>query len=266
MEWMNRIWGRVRDIDPGLPPLKGSPPGAELEDPRDMLLKQPLSPTQGLPGNTPLRPIAGLLVEIVYTDSKGACAARRITCQKVRSERGRLFLDAVCHERKGFRSFRVDRIGQIIDMETGEIIEAAAFVGTFRLDDARADVEGWGLHREERYHLIAGLKLLTFMARCDGEWHPFEGDVISEFILDFWDARDQPGNPPSQEIMAYARKLSPLPQDFYTSLRRIARNGSLTRLVLPAVGAVIDADGLIHSEEHRWFVELREYLSSLVNR
>lgn len=210
-----------------------------------------------------LQPISGVLVEIVYDDGEDQKSARRITCKRVRSHGGRLYLDAVCHERRAFRTFRVDRVLEVLDLQTGEVLAGGAFVQAFRLDEVTQGAETWGLERSRRYDLLSGIKLLAFIARCDGEWHPLEADVISEFVRDWWDDWGYPGEPPIESIMAYARKLSPTPDDFFTVLRRVNHNRRSARLLLPSIAAVVDADGQIESEEHRWLLEVQAYLAEL---
>ncbi|MGE4085964.1 MAG: WYL domain-containing protein [Vicinamibacterales bacterium] len=66
------------------------------------------------------------LVAIDYVDAAGAGSSRRITIRSIRDEGGHFAVGAVCHERRAFRRFRSDRIGELRDLSTGEIFDDAA--------------------------------------------------------------------------------------------------------------------------------------------
>lgn len=78
------------------------------------------------PGADELETVAGLVLLLHYVDAAGAASERRVTCASVRERNGRAYLNAFCHERAAFRSFRFDRISQAIDWRTGEIFSGAA--------------------------------------------------------------------------------------------------------------------------------------------
>ncbi|MGS0943736.1 WYL domain-containing protein (plasmid) [Pseudomonas luteola] len=64
------------------------------------------------------------LVEFTYEDSKGAITSRKVTVHSVTHT----YLKGKCHARKAERTFRLDRIiGDIVDLETGEILRPWEF-------------------------------------------------------------------------------------------------------------------------------------------
>lgn len=70
-------------------------------------------------------PVAGIQIEIEYQDFAGDCTRRVVSVQGFsKSRRGAPgYLEAFCYLRQEPRTFRLDRIVQAVDMETGEILE-----------------------------------------------------------------------------------------------------------------------------------------------
>src|ERR1700754_2186121 len=52
-------------------------------------------------------PVSGYCCIITYSDIRGRISQRRITCQKMSSAGGVLYIYAYCHEREAVRQFRV---------------------------------------------------------------------------------------------------------------------------------------------------------------
>lgn len=73
-------------------------------------------------------PMSGA-VDIAYTDVKGQCSERYIEAKSLEARAGHLYLWGWCEQRQAMRSFRVDRIREMNDGETGEIIAAADISG-----------------------------------------------------------------------------------------------------------------------------------------
>jgi hypothetical protein len=85
------------------------------------------------PGPTPRTPIyydepplssSGKSYLIDYQDFDGNVTRRTITVKRISKEGGCIYIKAYCHLRDELRTFRRDRIiGQIIDEETGELLD-----------------------------------------------------------------------------------------------------------------------------------------------
>src|SRR5690606_40885570 len=60
---------------------------------------------------------------IEYIDAKNNISKRRITIKKLVETKNDYLLYSYCHERKSIRSFKLSRIQELVDIETGEIIE-----------------------------------------------------------------------------------------------------------------------------------------------
>lgn len=107
---------------------------------------------------------------------------RLITCQRfdIIGELG--YVGAICHVASGYRQFRCDRITSVYDALTGEMIGNGLYFHRYTPKTVRDRAPTWGLTPGRKSFLVAGLNVLAFMARCDGEWHPLETDPIEGFI------------------------------------------------------------------------------------
>lgn len=103
-----------------------------------------------------------------------------------------------------------------------------------------------------------GLIVLTFLAKCDGEMHPSEIDVVQEYLLEF------PGGEgvDPEMVELHMLRMWPDPEAYAAALLRLADRED--ELVLTAGFAVelIAADGRITPEEAEFIELLREVLPS----
>ena len=60
-------------------------------------------------------------VEMLYTDVIGTTTSRIVTVEAVVKKLGVRYLKCWCHERNAERTFRVREVGEIVDLETGEV-------------------------------------------------------------------------------------------------------------------------------------------------
>jgi hypothetical protein len=115
---------------------------------------------------------------IEYCDSAGEISTRCITVRKLdRSSDGCLCLSAHCWERDAFRKFRVDRILSLRRRsDPTPLGNASQFFEQYMHDG----VDGYvaALMKTIR----PGIRVLLYLARCDGGVHPAEVDVIREYV------------------------------------------------------------------------------------
>lgn len=57
-----------------------------------------------------------------YQDANGAITEREVTAYGVRQKNENLYLYGYCHERGAFRTFRIERIMELVDLSTGEVV------------------------------------------------------------------------------------------------------------------------------------------------
>lgn len=111
--------------------------------------------------------------QIRYLDDKGAESERTITCMSLNGYGGVTHIQAFCHKRERPRSFRIDRILELVDIETGELLHAESHfemlgaVGALPFED-----KGFS----------AFLQIAAFMAKCDGTYHPLEEEALEAAI------------------------------------------------------------------------------------
>lgn len=219
---------------------------ADTQDDPDELSDPTAPPSRGWSA------IGGYHCIIAYQGAKGGLAHRRITCRTLERGGEREYLKAFCHERNAPRKFRCDRIDEVIDVESGEVLTAQEFIVQFKYDDVRSTRMEWGLNLHQRADLFSGLNALVFMARCDGNWHPLEENVLEKFITAFWIRREIEADLPLGQILQRARRLRPDAEAFFMALARCEKDRGLARLVQRHIQEVMDADGVHHDAEMFW--------------
>ena len=185
---------------------------------------------------------------IVYTDAKGRESNRRITVKSLNNQRSDLLVKAFCHERQAARSFKASRITQVVDLETGEVF-----------DDA-ADLFSKYLSNDPTYETLRtcgpGLQVLTFMARCDDDFHYLEQDIIMEYVLS-----KSPENIDYDAVRSHVYGLYPDSESFERGLILVSKKGeSELTDILHWMRRVVDADGVISEDEFEWLIEAEPLL------
>lgn len=177
---------------------------------------------------------------IEYQDGAGEISTRRITVRKLeRTAEGLLCLKAFCWERRASRAFRVDRV--LACSRVGDptpIKNPLAFFEKYIHDGF--DTAAAALMQQVR----PGLRVLLFLARCDGGVHPAEADVMRKYVSAHssvpvnWGAVNQflECQHPDRQL---ARSM------LKAALSERARSGRL----LTAAKQLIDADGRVAPEE-----------------
>jgi len=129
--------------------------------------------------------LAGHTLMIEYCDASGEQSRRVITIRSFSSGRPG-YLNAVCHERRAFRQFRLDRISTIIDRH-GEIFEPAEryFEERFKLRGAGLFSRGLETEAEENKRILNtvrdGLICLSALAGADGFLHADEVEALLRY-------------------------------------------------------------------------------------
>ncbi|AGH48740.1 hypothetical protein G432_05065 [Sphingomonas sp. MM-1] len=232
--------------------------------PKFRITPEPAAPnsTDGEEEQIEAEPISGFTCIIGYTSGGGEVSERLITCRSLRAHGTGLTIGAICHAAKGFRAFRVDRISAVSDPHTGEVIGDGSYFSRFAVkssDKARAPSGGWGLTPSRMRTLVAGLNVLSFIARCDGYWHALEDEPLANFIERLWMRKDWEGQPPVAAILDHAKRLAPDSSIFFASLETIFGSRSSTRLLISSVRELIEADGIIQDQETNWVLAMQQH-------
>lgn len=211
-----------------------------------------------------LATIAGVGCVITYEDSSGAVSFRRITCWKLSHKSGVRYLQAHCHERGRARTFRVDRVLEVVCASTGEVFNPSAdfFDGYEAVNDGGGAV-GFGLHVRLAADLKAALNVLTFLAKVDGVVVPEEQEVISQFCQAFG-LRYATDDFDCDGAARFASNLAPDSATFFAAMERLTRSNAakgLARLTRRYAERLIAADGVQHEKEFRCGLQIQEYLA-----
>lgn len=198
-----------------------------------------------------------LALFIAYENAKGERSQRRITVRQLIGHPPELIL-AYCHERRAARNFRLDRIIEAMDPETGEIYDMTALM----------QMVAAGGHRPVDLTTRRIVNILVFIMRCDGHAHAAEWSVIEDLLAN-WTMRWGGDDADLEAALRLAQHVAPDANDFLIGMRSFASNAEASRFggfIARAVGAVIDADGVMQPQEFRWMVETREFLHVMANR
>lgn len=203
---------------------------------------------------------SGWSVFITYGDGKSEESSRVITLRSIAGHYGEpTTIGAHCHLRRQHRTFRVDRITGMACAATGE-----------ELDPVEHCI---ALHRSgalkiEDLVLTRLMRVLTFMARCDGEFHTLERSALEDVLGRYF--RFFGGDDDAFECaLRESPRLAPSAEDVIKALgwmKRAPRGPELSRFVLNSCGTVIDADGRHADEEVYWAVEVSSALKRIADR
>lgn len=126
-------------------------------------------------------PVLPAVIFIEYRNSKGELSARTVTLRSIWTTQGVLYCGGICHLRNALRTFRVDRIAELICLATGEVPddparwlkEHAQFQGELpKAQTSRA----LRVCRDE-------LAVLAFIANADGYFDPDELEIALDMLM-----------------------------------------------------------------------------------
>ena len=206
--------------------------------------------------------ISGLPLIITYLDGKGQQSTRLITCQRLDEAANIFYLWAYCHNREKVRQFRIDRISELADGATGELLNGPAdYFRQFQIDRSQRSKPGWGLSVRQRADFTAVLNTLVFMARCDKHFHPLERTSLEACVTRYWLRFECRGDPDTDAILRHADHLAPDAETFFVSLMRCAGERRLAQLVKQCSAEIIDADGVHAEHEIYWGRKIDEFFA-----
>lgn len=207
----------------------------------------------------------GLCFDIEYKDSKGKITQRSIECYGFKDNANSEVMNAHCYVRERMRTFRVDRIISANNSYTGEVYEDLAGW----LDQLHVYFDGKGATKSRKLtkeqigqqklmnRCKDGLRVLFYFARCDGEYHAQEYFVIEEYVDDmsFLPTDKAPITFDTEQVVEWGEGLRVTYTDALRALNRLDERGELGD-ILKVVKKVIDADGVLHPDEHNAYIEL----------
>lgn len=194
-----------------------------------------------------------------YRDVKGQVSERMVTCQHVKGFGGLTNVMAFCHERQALREFRIDRMIELACAMTGEVFDPQE-----RFEQLQRE----GAIGVEDKALTELARVMVFMARCDGAYHPLEQAAL-EHQIERYVLRFGGDDRMIEKAIAGCGEIAPDSEDLIRGVKRFSRaaNGAqLCRFVLDAGGAIVDSDGRHAPEEVRWAIEISSALKGICDR
>lgn len=206
--------------------------------------------------------IAGHSCIISYLDSRGRPSTRQVTCTRLEEMQGGQYLFAWCMHRQAHRRFRLDRISEVSDAISGETLGVgASYFARFGDRHVQNSPLHWGLSPKLHADLRAGLIVMMFMARCDGQVHEAELEVVEQLATAFWLRCETLADLPLHDIVNAADRLAPDSEAFFVALERARQSPALARIIVPYMERVMVADGRLHAHELHWMRAAAEYLA-----
>jgi len=259
------LWSDVEALFASRPePPMRAVPGHTMYGPAD----DDSGPEKGEPVEADLD---GVAIEIVYRDSRGEPSVRTIRCHRLREEGGYYYVDAECALRQAYRTFRLDRIVEIRDYSTGEVIDDipgffAPYLGEdialrardqspapARLDPARPDRASPSRSTSDNPRIAGafrdGARVLLYLAMSDGELHDEERRLILDYSIGR--LRRLPSPPDDPELLArrWVGNQVPTRAAALAALGRVTANADDGRDLAHLMFDLIIADGAATDRE-----------------
>lgn len=128
--------------------------------------------------------------QLTYTNAKGDESERVVSILAVKRGKDSLNIFCYCEERKALRTFRVDRIDEIYNIDTGEMYDTDKSILTFA-EYLRGRAPG---NPEETQRAVEELKeelkILHYLSASDGKIHKLEIQYIHHFLLSNYENLD----------------------------------------------------------------------------
>tara|TARA_R110002072_G_scaffold113009_2_gene242427 strand:- start:2219 stop:2725 length:507 start_codon:yes stop_codon:yes gene_type:complete len=151
-------------------------------------------------------------------------------------------LNAYCHLRHAYRSFRTDRVIRCVDLETGEVVKDVA--GHLRNRHTKSPSRVLEMLMRNQRDVI---RVLGYLARVDG---PFD-DATSKIVADYVAGLASDENvTPSIVVHASALVGKTTLRGFKAAVGRVVNSGSVNPILFAGCCRdVAEADGKITTKE-----------------
>lgn len=249
VSWLRDILeGRARQAPPH------RTPGFEPKEVPEPALAEPPSPPA--PVEAIESPLKGQGFVIIYGDHDGFESERRIRLTTVFQSGPHAYISAYCYEAMAPRTFRVDRIKAAFCAVHGD--ELATPLDLFIPVETRAPMGAHlAKHRQPLSHkpIRATLRALMAVARCDGEIHPAELEVIRGYLAEVLPQGSTVTE--IEDLVQYADRLVADYDQVIKGLDVATEDPALTMPFLLAAAAVAGADGRLANEERALLEDVR---------
>ncbi len=190
--------------------------------------------------------IDGVSVGILYRDATGTPSTRTIRCRQALRDGNLIYIDAWCLSRQDWRTFRVDRIVEVYDYTTGELVGRAAPFFSKLLGVDIADPQAQAMLP---IHFRDGGRVLLYVAMEDGELHPAEMHVVVDFAVRRLRQYAPAAQHPDQVARLWMGNQVPTRQSALAALRKVAKDDDYAADVADTMMEVMLADGEVKDAE-----------------
>lgn len=181
-------------------------------------------------------------LEIDYRDVKGARTHRRIRVRRFTPGRSHGMINAFCHLRHDYRSFRTDRVRKCIDLETGEIVKDTAKHLSGKHEKSPSRVLEMLMRK---YRDV--IRVLGYVARVDGPFDDSTSRIVAAYVSRLSGDEDVT---PSIVVHASALVGKTTLRGFKGAVGRVVNAGAINPILLAGCcREVIEADGKITQKE-----------------
>lgn len=235
------VWETFETLISGRPepPMRPIPGHRMGVPPRDDDFAATLDPISGVD-------IDGVSIGILYRDASGTPSTRTIRCRDALRDGDLIYVRAWCLHRQDWRTFRLDRIVEVYDYSTGELLgRAAPFFSQLlgiNLADPIVEVQA-------PLHFRDGGRVLLFVAMHDGELHPAEMRVIVDFATRRLQRLAPNVAAPGMAARLWMGNQVPTRNAALAALRKVAKDDDYAAEVADRMIDVMLADGTITDAE-----------------
>lgn len=180
-------------------------------------------------------PVLPAVIFIEYLASERHPSQRIVTLRSVWKTDGVLYCSGACHLRHALRTFRVDRIKELICLATGEV---ASDPGAWLMEHAQFAGE---VPRAQTSRALAAcrdeLAILAFVANADGYFDPDEMEVAIDLVM-----MSSRGEIDRVQAAKYVGRLPHVCPDLQETVDRVAGAPDRWERLQRSLRRLVDAD------------------------
>jgi len=284
-QWQSADWAQGGPAEPWRKLLSDGVHDALDEDSGEMVTIHPQTASDH---------VEGLLVSFGYRDASDNPSRRMLLCARCWEEHGALYVRGYCTLRNAFRTFRPDRMIDLKEMRSGSpIADPEAYFEQFAAVDAAEEKAAsaaevsrqnaqWKAKQEAyeaayqasraaaavkkqaqfeaRDACISGLRILAYIALCDGVVVDKERDIQSAFIKARLAATDRdPDGATIDAMLSIAHGLAVPDRSFAAAINKVNAEG-YGSVMLDYAEKLAGSDGSISPKEQTALDRLRKSL------
>jgi hypothetical protein len=181
-------------------------------------------------------------LRIGYIDGDGKSTKRDITVNSVEMYNGDGSLGAYCHLRKGQRTFKMDRITECVDLETGEFID-----DVYKYLKSKYEQSPDKTLRDFAQNQQDILRVLEYIARADGQFRKEERLLIYDALRKLAND-DRITDDMFKNAMEYTDSMSA--QAYKLAITRLSsKSDHIKQIINNTAKAIVATQKTVHSSE-----------------